>query len=517
MSHTSGTATSYVDLLDKLDTFLTATGHAWGKRFTGTGTGDLISYNGTASSVAETFTLTAINANTFSVVGSVSGALANATVGTPYTSAVVAFTITAGGTAYVAGDVWRINTSPKWLRLRRAGCSGSEKRTTNLVTLDSLFDGNVNTTATRAATTAFIEWEMIAPTEVRELVIQTWTSTNNPAAFSLDWKDNAGDAWTTAQSWTGQTWTNQQTRVYTLTAAPGAHRFWRWNMTATNGSSLEIAELYLRQQVSQPYQVQERAEYVWRGYGLDGTKELYVGAETFGSSGVDTYNVGLTGFSTWDSTASASAQANGTAMRYLSLANANIGYWIVANGQRFVLVTKNNSVYQIAYAGFGFPYEPPSAHNWPMLVGASSNQRGLRFNSNDTSFRFPIDPGRYGLACFFPDAQWREPSNRYLGSADGSADTPTGGLVWPAVMNPNKTHTTWVRDNLDGTKPLIPAVIAHRLAAPLHVWGEFDGLYWTPGFSVASESIIREDRFNHLVVQNCFRTGAQHFGAVRLD
>lgn len=517
MSFTSGTATSYTDLLDRLDQFLINTGHAWSKKFTGTGTGDLTAYNGTATSVAETWTLTAINATTFSVSGSVSGAQANATVGTPYTAARIAFTITAGGTAYVAGDVWTINTSPKWSRLRRAGCAGQEKRTTNLANEANLYDASETTRATRAATTAFIEYEMIAPSEVREFVLQSYTTANAPAAFSIDWKDNAGDPWTTAQSWSGQTWTGSQTRVYTLTTAPGAHRFWRFNITASTGSTLEFSTFYLREQVNQPYTLHPSAEYVWSAPGLDGTKTIYIGAATFGSVDADIFNLGFTGFRTWNSTLSAGGQANPTSWRWLSLTNASISYWIVANGQRFMLVTKAASVYQIAYLGFGLPYEPPSVHPFPMIVAASSS--GIqRFNSQDTSFRAPFDPGRYGLAAMFPDAQWRDFSNRYSGTNDGSADTPTSAHVWPAFLTNNGAQATIWRQGVDDTtRALFPNVLGNTGAAPVHWWGEFDGLYWTPGFSIASEALIREDRFDHLVVQNCFRTGGASFGAVRLD
>jgi hypothetical protein len=518
MSHTSGTATSYTDLLDRLDQFLINTGHAWGKKFTGTGTGNLTAYNGTATSVAETWTLTAINATTFSVSGSVSGAQANATVGTPYTAARIAFTITAGGTAYVAGDVWTINTSPKWLRLRRAGCAGQEKRTTNLANEANLYDGSTATRAARAATTAFIEYEMIAPTEVREFVLQAYLTANSPAAFSLDWKDNAGDSWTTAQSWSGQTWSDNQTRVYTLTTAPGAHRFWRFNITASTGSTLEFSTFNLREQVNQLYTLHERAEYVWSAPGLGGTSTIYVGAETYGSVDFDTYNFGLTGFRTWNSTLPAAAQANPTSMRYLSLVNASISYWIVANGQRFILVTKNNSVYQIAYAGFGLPYEPPSAHAYPMIVGATSSGRTVRYSDQNAYFRFPIDPGRYGLAAMFPDAQWRDFSNRFSGTGEGVADTVVAAHVYPTFLTQAGLQLTFYRSGVDDTtRLLMPCVLGNMLAAPYHIWGEFEGLYWTPGYSVASESLIQESRFDHLVVQNVFRVAAQNYGAVRLD
>jgi len=56
------------------------------------------------SPVDETWTLTATSATNFTVTGSVSGAQAAATVGTPYDNGIVAFTIIAGDTAFEADD-----------------------------------------------------------------------------------------------------------------------------------------------------------------------------------------------------------------------------------------------------------------------------------------------------------------------------------------------------------------------------------------------------------------------------
>lgn len=69
-----------------------------------TGNGYVSAERASTSPVDETWTLTATNATTFSVTGSVSGAQANATVGTAYDNGIVAFTIIAGGTAFEAGD-----------------------------------------------------------------------------------------------------------------------------------------------------------------------------------------------------------------------------------------------------------------------------------------------------------------------------------------------------------------------------------------------------------------------------
>jgi hypothetical protein len=73
-----------------------------------TGTGTVGSLVGKAGGVSEVITLRAIDATHFDVIGSRSGLLGDATVGTPYTSAAINLTITAGGTAFVAGDEFTI-------------------------------------------------------------------------------------------------------------------------------------------------------------------------------------------------------------------------------------------------------------------------------------------------------------------------------------------------------------------------------------------------------------------------
>ena len=123
MSWESGTATSYTDLLDKLNTFITK-GHALPPSYTGTGNGLITGLIGTGASVQETITVTLTAATTFDVSGSETGAMGSGTVGTPFSHANVAFTLTAGGTAWVAGDTITFVMTAPWVALRSA--AGSE-------------------------------------------------------------------------------------------------------------------------------------------------------------------------------------------------------------------------------------------------------------------------------------------------------------------------------------------------------------------------------------------------------
>ncbi len=129
MSWETGTATSATDLLNKLDTFLKK-GHALEIVYGGSnmGNGEITNLIGGASSVLETFALTctatAPNGGTFSVVGSVSGNLGNATVGVAFSHAKVNFTITDGSTDCALNDTITFVMTPPWEQKR--GVANSE-------------------------------------------------------------------------------------------------------------------------------------------------------------------------------------------------------------------------------------------------------------------------------------------------------------------------------------------------------------------------------------------------------
>ena len=525
MSTEIGTATNYLDMIEKLDTFLTATGHAWGKKFTGTGTGDLIDYLGTVDSVAETFTLTATSATNFTVVGSVSGALADATVDTPYTSAVIDFEITSGGTAYIAGDVWTINTAPKWTRLARWGCADTSKWTSNLTDAFKLTDTFVGASslATAATTTSYIEFEMIVATSVRRVFLQAPGSTANrmPTSITLQWKDNPGDAWTTAQVFSKGSWATSEGAMFLTSSDPGAHKYWKVDMSGAT-TSTAIGELFLYRDTTGTITCNERAELVWEAPGLDGARPARMSMRTYANVAADIFNVGINGFRTWDATQLTSAQPgasySGAFKGFLS-ASSPLGYWFIANGQRVIVISKIGTVYQICYAGFGYPYEPPSVHPYPMIVAGSYKNITARYSLTDADFRNPTDPGRGSMSAYYPDSVWREHSNRLItgSSTEGNVDTTAGftGKVWPTNYRAATTAIDYLKENLDSTRFLIPCVLYN--STPRHTWGELDGLYWTTGFGLTAETVIREDRFDHIVVPNAFRNGAKDYGAVRLD
>lgn len=81
--------------------------------YAGTGNGTITQVEGGADAVAEDITVTFSNATTAAVVGSVTGAMGSATVGTEFASPQVRFMLTAGSTAFVNTDAFTIPVSAR--------------------------------------------------------------------------------------------------------------------------------------------------------------------------------------------------------------------------------------------------------------------------------------------------------------------------------------------------------------------------------------------------------------------
>jgi hypothetical protein len=78
--------------------------------YAGTGDGTIVSTLHHGGAVTETITVTATSATSFDVVGTVSGAIGTLTVGTTFVSEQITIDITAGGTPFVATDVFTIDS-----------------------------------------------------------------------------------------------------------------------------------------------------------------------------------------------------------------------------------------------------------------------------------------------------------------------------------------------------------------------------------------------------------------------
>ena len=120
---------------------------------TPTVTANLVAGNGTCTSVSGggsvqpgVYTLRATSANNFTVAAPDGLAMPDATVGTPYVSADLNFTLTAGGNAFAAGDEFIIDVEPTgYVLCKRTAQDGSQIPAAILVDYADASGGAVTT------------------------------------------------------------------------------------------------------------------------------------------------------------------------------------------------------------------------------------------------------------------------------------------------------------------------------------------------------------------------------------
>ena len=525
MTLRTGVAADYYDFLDQLEIALCSEGHAWGLLYAGTGNGTMTGldgaiggYRGGSISIAESFTITALDGARFQVTGARAGDLGIASVGQPFEHDRVRFRINTGSTAFAVGDRFTLNTTPPWTMVRRHGVRNGAFRTGNFTNLAALFDNSVDTWATRAVADlpALAGVELIGPVSVRAVTLGIGDSgARGPAAFELQRSDN-GAAWSTVQGWSGQTWpTARARRTFIVSAASPTARHWRVQVTATAGAGpLEVNDVSFHTDLNADYELEDRGQWIVKAPGLDGTKSIFIGAELYEDAARAAYNLNWYGFRSYNPLLGLRSQVNNSGLRNLPLRNGAFAYWLAINGQRVVIVARIGTVYVSAYLGYATAYEPPSIHEYPLVIGACGSNDGGTPDMTDANFRNFFDPGRYGLVANYPDNLWRPHSNRYASGANEYGDGESGGKVYPSAMSTSGDRP-YLRDNLDQSSPLLPLILGN--ANPRHPWGEFDGCAWTTGFSTASESRIEKDGATWMAFQNTFRTAADNFFAVRMD
>lgn len=517
-----GTATDHADLLEKLHAFLTTNGSASGLTYAGTGTGLLTGYKGGSASVAETFTLTATSATNFTVVGSVTGALAAATVGTPYTGTKIQFLISAGGTAFIAGDVFVLNTAPKWVAQHRArGCyvTGSAG-----VSESSVIDGKQAADASRnwqpGTGTGTLQFDFLEAETIAEYAIIPDVSTNGrPTAWTFDY-------------WNGSSWVNLDTRSsytswsiggpvpFTVASPVSAVRY-RINVTAISASPLTISAVELRRAANGINVA--FSQYLWKAPGSDGTSSIYVGAHHLRHVSSDYYDWELFALDGYTAGLNLYQQPGCHSNLWLPLWQNSMPYWFVADGRRCIVVAKVQAQYESAYLGFYDSYFTPGQVPYPMCLGGMASPAtagqpawtngSLRWAQIDDRHR-AFTHANKGASVYDCQLHVRGFDGVYLAFVASITDNLSWVATTENIIWPYSGDLTSMDPCHDGSYALFPVMLMGAAPNPT---GQLSGIYAMTGGGITPESLVRLGAVDHLVVQNVNRSDRNDFFAVRLD
>lgn len=497
---------------------------------TRTGTGTLTGIAAVEpAAVTETWTLTctavAANGGTFSVVGSVSGAMANATVGVPYSAARIQFTINDGATDYALNDTFTIPvtvaartgtgtltaieaapaavTETLTLACTAAGASVTASISGTTMTVTAVGSGALSVGETLSGTGVTAGTTITAfgtgtggvgtyTVSVSQTVASTTITSSNGGTFSVTGSvsgamaaANVGIAYSAA--------------LIKFKINDGATDFIvgdTFTIAVTRGvaSAAGIAYDILRYDTSTA-----NHELIMKAHGLSGTEEIFLGLRAYQDAGADYYNlVGsvMTGYvpaNTFDT-------QPGAVRKGIPAHNTRIDYWLSMNGQRIAFALKvGTPVYEHMYLGKFLPYSRPSQYPYPVVCGGAFDGYGaIRFSETTHDF-YPRGGGSTRAAMRNP-AGWVAP-HCY----------PWGNLFLTGLSTGDTSLQ--LRDTGD-QYPLLPVEL-HDNAANLY--GQLDGVHHISGFNNAVENTLTIGGVNYVVMQAVSRTSHIDYYALRLD
>lgn len=256
--------------------------------------------------------------------------------------------------------------------------------------------------------------------------------------------------------------------------------------------------------------------------GLSGTDQIFIGIKPYSNVTGDYYNWSMTSFLGYSATDDVSTQPYSSPKSQLYLWNDQIKYWFIANGNRVIIVTKVSSVYQIGYIGKFLPYCLPTQYPYPVLVSGTHTSTTGRYSNADFDYSSILCPGA-GTYFYYIDGTWKKIRNYFHLNGSRSSDSSASGLdstnaqMWPT--SPRDQTSDVLANTLawtDGGYTLLPLVIDMQNPV-FNVLGEVDGIMWVSGHQNASENIINVGGQDYLVVQNVWITSRADYMAVRLS
>jgi hypothetical protein len=236
-------------------------------------------------------------------------------------------------------------------------------------------------------------------------------------------------------------------------------------------------------------------EVIWKAPGISGTEEIYCGIKTYQSATSDYYNFEFGVFTGYIASNSFESQAGSSSMLGATLWNQDIDYWLVANGQRLMVVVKILDVYESFYLGKYLPYATPTQYPYPVCIWSSITSKAPTRYSDTT------------LVSGFKGTR----SNFQIRTADGAWKTPD---VYPYASVHQLRNTINLSTTAVGYYGLHSLVISDN--SP-NVYGELDGVYYISGFNNATENTIVYGGITYICFRDRRSVGFNDYIAVRLS
>jgi hypothetical protein len=187
------------------------------------------------------------------------------------------------------------------------------------------------------------------------------------------------------------------------------------------------------------------------------------------------------------------------------LTSADIDYWFIANGRRFIIICEIGGDFHVSYGGLILPYAKPSEFPYPLFVAGSTQAFDASPASALNNFYTVINA--YSALFRTPNGVIYRCGN--LSSIDQMA-------TWPYYESATYLNIT---NNPDDSFTLLPMVFyTDDLGG--NVYGEPQGCFYVSNFgttNLLNQDIVQVGGVDHLVVQDTDDSSQNHWAAFRLE
>ena len=500
MAYIFGVASQEHDLYRIFRDFMTGCGRPGQIEFSGTGNGKLnnLIYPDGSALMYETVTVTCVTAEprkgTFSVQATGTGALPDAVVGQVYKIAGIEFYLDFGSVDFAPGDTFTLRAGSK--PANKVGFSRVQGRV-NTVT------ETITLTCTRAGVQGGQPAQFSVAGDVSGALPALTQGTlyeANPIKLLLPLDATAN------QYAVGDTIT-LRTRINSLRQA-GQH--WATLRQVPSTATVQFGKTVY----------DGDSELVLKGPGLSGTDEIFYGMQRQWSDGDARANWNhfpMAGFvpnlSLSDQPQMQGGNSPSAARASHTMWSQSIPYTIIANGRRFILLTRSNIYYSQSYQGFILPSTLPKYWGYPYFSGGTGDSRDPTWSSLPSArsaFWNYLGENGGGSAWVLDEAKrW---NLVYGANVEQTGPYPLSRHTPTTAYPHSEQQMAGLRNNLDGTVPLFQVQITPNR-------GFLDGVYAVPGRDgrQPEEIIVTREGKRLLVAQNHHRSGFNDFCAFALE
>lgn len=249
-------------------------------------------------------------------------------------------------------------------------------------------------------------------------------------------------------------------------------------------------------------------QYRWlKGPGLSNTDEIFINLAVGENIATDVFTFYTCGAVAHNPALSWSGQPGYSPVVTMPVWDSAIPYWLIANGRRFIIISKISTTYQSLYAGFYIPYGTSSEMPYPIAVMSNCGNIGARWSTASWQISGFWDPVQNSSFIRHWDGAWVSIYN--FDSRTDFRQEDTSNVVWPF-----SSSFSYGRGR-DNGYTILPTIL-HGNYSGVNTYGELEGVYQVSGYSNASEDILDIGSDNYLVVQSVYKTTVRDYAAIKL-